>query len=339
MSRMPLRMLRSASSRLVLVAGLFGIILCQPTAQTFVQAASSPFVSQTASSGKRWVTFDFASPDASGDIQVSTPLQLSIALGGVAQGHVPLVAICESIHFQRQIVTLEPDPLSMVMKATATLEPIPQGKLSVSPKVARVQVTFARSQNEKKLERVMTRIVYVTLGTQEPESDTNERPLPSRDEFGNGDVSQDEVQPDVTPIASGLVVEEDLLPLPTPGQGQAYWQQISSLVSRSWSRSARRVRHSPSSETVRVRFRLYPSGRAQLIEIEKGSGAREIDEAGIHAVVHAQPFPPFPDEVGSEPVDVHVRMRTGVKARTQQTRSVANPQPPSPHAGTGTPRK
>lgn len=332
-------MVCSASNRLVLVAGLLGIILGQTTSLTLVQAASSPSASQTAFSGKRWVTFDFASPDASGEIQASKPLQLSIALGGVAQGHVPLVAICESIHFQRQIVALEPDPQSMVMKATATLDPIPQGKLSVSPKVARIQVTFARSQKEKKLERVMTRIVYVTLGKQEPESDTNELPLPSREELGSGDASQDEVQPDAAPIASEIVAEEDLLPLPTPGQGQAYWQQVSSLVSRSWSRAARRVRHSPSSETVRVRFRLYPSGRAQLIEIEKGSGAREIDEAGIHAVVHAQPFPPFPDDLGSEPVDVHVRMRTGVKVRLQETRSVANPQLPSPRSGTAAPKK
>jgi TonB family protein len=130
----------------------------------------------------------------------------------------------------------------------------------------------------------------------------------------------------VKPMAIGHVAEEDLLPLPTPGQGRAYWQQISTLMSRSWSRTARRVRHSPSSETVRVRFRLYPSGRAQLIEIEKGSGAREIDEAGIFAVVHAQPFPSFPGDIGNEPVDVHVRMRTGARPGPQDTRSVTNAQ-------------
>lgn len=325
-------MVRSASNRLVLVAGLLGVVQCQTASQTLVQAAAAPVATQTDSTAKRWVTFDFAGSDASGDIQVGKPLELSITLGGVAQGHAPLVAICESIHFHRQMVTLEPDPESMAMKATATLEPIPQGKLSVSPKVARVQVTFARLQKEK-LERVMTRIVYVTLGKQEPGSDTGEPSLPGGEELGGGDASQDEVQPDANPIAGRLVVEEDLLPLPTPGRGRAYWQQISYLVSRSWSRTVRRVRHASSSETVRVRFRLYPSGRAQLIEIEKGSGAREIDEAGIYAVVHAQPFPPFPDDVGSEPVAVHVRMRTGMKAGSQESRSLAHPQAPSPKPG------
>ena len=182
----------------------------------------------------------------------------------------------------------------------------------------------------------MTSIVYVTLGKQEPVSDTSEQPLPSSEELRGGDASQDEVQPDAIPIAGGLVVEEDLSPLPAPGQGRAYWQQISYLMSRSWSRNVRRVRHSPSGETVRIRFRMYPSGRAQLIQVEKGSGSREIDEAGIYAVVHAQPFPPFPDDVGSEPVDVHVRMRTGVRAGSQKTRSVATTQAPSPNVGTVT---
>ncbi|MBI3355350.1 MAG: energy transducer TonB [Nitrospirae bacterium] len=330
---------RSAPNRVVLVAGFLGAMLCQTVSQTFVLADISPVVPQTPASGKRWVAFDFANPDASGDIQVGKPLELSIALGGVAQGHVPLVAICESIYFQQQTVMLEPDPLSMVMKATATLEPIPPGKLSVNPKVARIQVTFARVQKEKTLERVMRRIVYVTFGKQEAESDTSDLPLSARDEPGGTDTSQDEIQPDANPIASGLVLEEDLLPLPTPGRGQAYWQQVSQLVSRSWSRTVRRVRHSPSSETVRVRFRLYPSGRAQLIVIEKGSGAREIDEAGIYAVAHAQPFPPFPDDVGSEPVDVHVRMRTGAKVGAKEPRAVANPQMLRPSSGTITPKK
>jgi hypothetical protein len=70
---------------------------------------------------------------------------------------------------------------------------------------------------------------------------------------------------------------------------------------------------------------LYPSGRAQLIEIEKGSGVREIDEAGIYSVVNAQPFPPVPEDVGDEPIDVHVRMRTGARGgKVRDVQSVGN---------------
>jgi len=327
-------MVRYGFSRLLVVAGLLGSLLSPVLPLAHLDAATSSGASPT-TSGKRWVTFDLTSVDASGDLQIGKPVELSLAIGGVAQGHAPLVAICESIHFERQIVTLEQDPASLIMKGIATLEPIPQGKLSVVPKVARVQVTFARLQKEK-LERVMTRIVYVTLGQQDGAGDSGEVSSSAREELNGAETSEpDEVQPDVEPVSNGRMVEEDLLPLPTPGQGRAYWQQISLLVSRSWSRTARKVRHAPSSETVRVRFRLYPSGRAQLIEIEKGSGAREIDEAGIFAVVHAQPFPRFPEDVGTDPVDVHVRMRTGPKMGSQDTRSVTNPQPTGPNAGMG----
>lgn len=324
-------MVRHGFSRLLVVAGLFGLLFSPVFPPSRIEAAPSSGGSQTTMPGKRWVTFDLTSVDASGELQAGKPVELSVAIGGVALGNAPLVAICESIHFERQIVTLEQEAGSLIMRGTATLEPIPQGKLSVMPKVARVQVTFARLQKEK-LERVMTRIVYVTLGKQDgPGEAADAPPTAAREELNGAESSEaDEVQPDVEPVSSGRMVEEDLLPLPTPGQGRAYWQQISLLVSRSWSRTARRVRHAPSSETVRVRFRLYPSGRAQLIEIEKGSGAREIDEAGIFAVVHAQPFPPFPDDVGTEPVDVHVRMRTGPKVGSQDTRSVTNPQPAGP---------
>jgi TonB family protein len=207
------------------------------------------------------------------------------------------------------------------------MEPIPSGKLSVSPKAARVQVTIARVRKDK-FERVLTRVVYVTMGKQETANEGSDTPLPSSEEPSGGEsVSvQEEVQPDALPVSSGQVVEEDLLPMPTSGQDKAYWQQISYLVSRSWSRTVRHVRHAPTSETVRVKFRLYPSGRVQLIQIEKGSGAREVDEAGIYAVVHAQPFPPFPDNLESEAVEVHVRMRTGA-GRSTKVQSIAN-QPP-----------
>jgi hypothetical protein len=66
---------------------------------------------------------------------------------------------------------------------------------------------------------------------------------------------------------------------------------------------------------------MFPNGRAQLIRIEKGSGAREIDEAGIYAVVNAQPFLPFPRELGEDAVDVHVRMQTGSRGRSREVQS------------------
>ncbi|MBH0190657.1 MAG: energy transducer TonB [Nitrospira sp.] len=338
-----------------------------PAFQPELHAASPSNTGQPVSQGDRRVAFDFSGLDASGDIRVGNPLKLSLTLYGTVQGYTPLVAICESIHFERQIVTmepdsrskemhatailepiapgklsvspkvariLEPDSRSKEMHATAILEPIAPGKLSVSPKVARIQVTFARAQTDKKLERVMKRIVYVTLGTSVPQSNHDDLPPPRLYEPGEEDAGDDDLPPEATPIADNSLAEENLLPLPTPGPGPgpAYWQHVSALLSQSWGRTAHQVRRAPSSETVHVRFRMYPNGRAQLIQIEKGSGSREINEAGIYAVVHAQPFPPFPEGVGLEPVDVHVRMRTGARSSARDVRPASIPLTSRPNA-------
>jgi hypothetical protein len=83
---------------------------------------------------------------------------------------------------------------------------------------------------------------------------------------------------------------------------------------------------------------MFPNGRAQLIEIEKSSGAREIDEAGIYAVVNAQPFLPFPSELEEDVVDVHVRMRTGSGGLSREVQLVGSRSTGKPNAS-GQPSK
>lgn len=280
---------------------------------------------------KRWAHFQLDQTGSTGDLQAGKAVTLAITLGGVTQGTVPVVAICESVLFETQTVTLDPDSDTMTLKANVTLEPIPMSRTSVRPKAARIQVTFARFRQDK-FERFMRRIVYVTLDRQEPSGDSIEAPPIRPEEPASADFVVDETQPDALPVATGELAEEDLMPLADPGQGKAYWQHVSHLVSRSWARQVRGIRKGPSSETVRVHFRLFPNGRAQLIEIEKGSGAREIDEAGIYAVVNAQPFPPFPTELGDESVDVHVRMRTGARPRPRDVQSVTSQSDGKPDA-------
>lgn len=313
---------------LMLLAGALCVTL--PFWITAQPVSSAPSATGPVS---RWARFDLHEQDSSGDLQTGKPLTLAITLGGVPQGAVPIVALCESILFEPQIITLEPDPESSTLKTEVTLEPMPTSRTSVHQKAARIQVTFARSRQEK-LERFMKRIIYVTLDRQEPSSDTSEPSVVRPEEPSVSDLVVDEVQPDVAPVSAGQLAEEDLMPLVDPGRGKAYWQQVSLLVSRSWAKQVRGVRRGPSSETVRVRFKLYPNGRAQLIEIEKGSGAREIDEAGIYAVVNAQPFPPLPDDVSDDAVDVHVRMRTGARAKARDVQAVGNPSNGKPDAPT-----
>lgn len=306
----------------------------------FTSPALSASPPQTASSPgptKRWVQFELNQAESMGDPQTGKPVTLTIFLGGVTSGNTPVVATCESIVFQAQTVTLEPDTESMALKGTVTLEPIPMSRTSVPHKAARVQVTFARSRQDK-LERFMRRVVYVTMDRSEPANESSESSPVRPEESQSEDVILDEVQPAVEPVSTGALAEEDLIPFASPGEGKAYWQHVSHLISRSWARQVRGIRRAASSETVKVRFKMFPSGRAQLIEIEKGSGAREIDEAGIYAVVNAQPFLPFPGELGEDAVDVHVRMRTGSRTRPLELQSIVNPSHSKPDASGQPPR-
>ena len=291
-----------------------------------ISPAHSSSSSQTVSSSgptKRWVQFELSQAESMGDPQTGKPVTLTIVFRGVISGNTPVVAICESIAFEAQTVTLEPDAESMVLKGTVTLEPILMSRTTVPPRAARVQVTFARSRQDK-LERFMQRVVYVTMDRSEPDDEGSELLSSRPEELQSEDVILDEVQPAVEPVAVGALAEEDLVPFASPGEGKAYWQHVSHLISRSWARQVRGIRRAPSSETVKVHFKIFSNGRAQLIEIEKGSGAREIDEAGIYAVVNAQPFLPFPSELGEDAVDVHVRMRTGSRGRSREVQSVGS---------------
>ena len=69
----------------------------------------------------------------------------------------------------------------------------------------------------------------------------------------------DEVKPAVEPVSTGALAEKDLVPFASPGEGKAYWQQVSHLISRSWAREVRGIRRAPSSETVKVRSRCFPT--------------------------------------------------------------------------------
>lgn len=276
-------------------------------------SASLPQPVSSPSPMKPWVQFELNQPESMGNQQAGKPVTLKIVLRGLPIGRAPVVATCESKVFYRQTVTLEPDVSSlMVWKGMVTLEPISMSRTFVPPKAARVRVTFARSRLGQP-ERFLRRAVYITLDQVEPMREKRAlSPVQGKVVPSEGAIVE-EVQEAVTPVSAHALIEEDVGLSPSSAEGKAYWQQVSRRINQSWARQIQGVQHALSGEIVKVHFKLYPYGRAQLIEIEKGSGVRAIDEAGIYAVVHAQPFPSFSGELGDGPADVHVRMRTGIR--------------------------
>ncbi len=270
---------------------------------------------------KRWVEFELSQAESTKDLQTSKPVTLTISLGGKTADMKSVVATCESIAFQTQTVTLEPNAEARALKGTVTLEPLLMSRTSVPLRAARVQVTFFSQSRQGKLEQFMRRVVYVTMDRLEPANEASEL-LPVRLEKPlSEDIILDEAKPDVEPVSTGALAEEDLVQTASQGEEKAYWQNVNYLISQSWARLIRGIRREPSGEAVKVQFKIFPNGRAQLIRVEKGSGAREIDEAGVYAVVNAQPFPPIPSEMGEDVVDVHIRLRTGGRERSHAIQS------------------
>ncbi len=319
-------MVSPTARHLIVVAGLLGVALYQAPVHANAQAEPRPVLSQTFASEEQWVTFDFAGSNVSGNLQLGQPLELSMTLGGVAPDPMPFVAICESAHFESQIVTFKPDPASPVpvMKATTTLSPVTHDQLSPGQKVFRLHVTFARS-TETKFERVMTRIVYLTLGDTKPAGEEQTSLTTKQDQPSERDLAADQAEPtlDAIPLGNDQLMEEDLLPPRSAQPTPAYWRQVRDLLNRSWNRTVLTMPHSSPQQTVHVQFRLYPGGKAQLMQVADGSGVAEIDQAGIQAIADAQPFPPFPMGVGNKPIEIQVQLQTGAKAGVRDFRTGA----------------
>ena len=265
---------------------------------------------------KRWMQFELMESEESGVVRVDKGLVLSITVGGIPTTTDSILASIESAAFQGQTVSLSQDSSPTTYQGTAILEPkqVRKSLTTVHPKATRIRVRLVRAKADG-LEEFMKRDVYITLGEPaggdgEHEDDSPRLVMPDPAESDAGASAK---SPETGPAANITIAEEDLLPLPGPAEADAYWKQVSGLISRNWSRQVRQIRRAPSGETVRVQFKLYSSGVAQLIQVEKSSGARDINEAGIQSIIHAHPFPPLPADMNGELVDVHVRMRTGVK--------------------------
>jgi len=295
---------RALSRGRVLLGGLCSAFL--------IAGSASAATSIQEQAQKRSVDFELENTEGTGVLPLGKALALSVQLNDVPAGDDPVVAVFEGSSFARRLVPLTPDPDSDSLRASVTLEPYPLGPTSVQPKYLRIHVVFARLR-EMKLDRFLTRTLYVTTGqTQAAPEPVSLLQGNQPDSAGMG-LPLDEGQPDAAPVLIEGITEEDLLPFPVPGQAQAYWREVSRLISGRWGQGIGQRDKARPKQAVRVRFRLHANGEAQLIQVERSSGTREVDEAGMRAVVNAHPFPPFPSDLDHSFVEVHVRMRAGFR--------------------------
>lgn len=294
-----------------------------------IDAATAPAPQPT----KRTLSFTLENDSVNGTIQFGTELVLGVTLNGGAPLTDPLVAVLEGSAIDKVMVPMEATDQPSQWRASVAVKPHPLGYTSVRPKALRVRVTVSLVKPGNQLQRIIGRSAYLTMAHEQPEPPTGEtETAPAEVELVAATISAsgDEVQPDVAPVANALIAEEDLKPLPETKGQQGYWKEVTRLISRSW---GQRVRYAKgvqgARETVRVAFRMHPNGEAQLIQVERSSGVRDVDEAGLLAIVQAHPFPPFPGNLAEGAVDVHVRMRTGAKPTAVAQQAPATPAPAS----------
>ena len=158
----------------------------------------------------------------------------------------------------------------MTYQGTAILEPNLRHKsrTTVHPKAARLRVTLARAKSTG-LDEFMKRDVYITLGEPPLEEEPAEESSSVVPDGSDADTSGTPKPSEQDLAINVTIAEEDLVAVPAPGESEAYWKQVRGDRSAGTG-AGRYVRfeRAPSGETVRVRFKLYESGVAQLIQIE-----------------------------------------------------------------------
>ncbi len=311
-----------------------------PAAQVFgLLLLLQPTLAEPSLSGlhpDRKVYFELESPGHTGALDPGKPVELSVFLTRGSSGQHPIVAIVEGEPFVRRLVPMTPDPESNWLRASVTLEPFLTGVVEPRERAFRVNVTFAHLR-DMRLTRFLTRSVYLTMDVQVTDDQLSTAPffkterdyLPGTMGRGGSIVGEEQ----------GGITEQDLIPSPLPARQQAYWHHLNHLISQSWNGLLGSSVGRKQAGTVDVQFRLHANGDAQLIQVQRSSGIRELDEAGLQAILKAHPFPAFPSELDSDSVDMHVELNRSKGAVARALRSAASRRTQPGPSGLDRPRK
>jgi TonB family protein len=255
------------------------------------------------------LTFDLSPNQDNGLLDPGLPFEFSVHLKGMKpRRDEELVAVFESLAFPHRLVGFMPDEASGDLIASTKFEARPIAAGAGQP--LRMEVVVARLRGMR-LETVFSRAVYFTT-MPAPSGASGTSPAPDHgtalldallDQAPETDRGGRPVHPILPPDE---IVVEELGGGSTTVSGPVYWKNVSDSVARHWQLRRAQLRKDKATRSLRVQFRLYPQGFAQLVQVERSSGDPGVDEAGLHTVLSLHPFPPFPPDVRDPSVDVHV---------------------------------
>lgn len=213
-----------------------------------------------------------------------------------------LVAVFETPTSAPYTVPLEIDHARHHYAATVDLGRL-SGTLGTPPKATTLQILIGRQQ-ELHVERLVERTVIVTIAIP---GYADHRSSPADLSAHLTDESERvRRQPAEMALLDGRLEEEELLGNGGLSRQEGYWKMLQRLIGKRMLNEGPARRNGEVGPMPGIGFRLYANGEAQLIEVERSSGDRELDQAAVLAVVNAHPFPPFPLGTRDAHVEVHV---------------------------------
>ncbi|OGW64811.1 MAG: hypothetical protein A3H49_10705 [Nitrospirae bacterium RIFCSPLOWO2_02_FULL_62_14] len=275
---------------------------------TFVLAPPAPSAAEIKHSTPT-LKFDLSLNNENGLVDPGQTFEFSVRLKGLKPGRgEELVAVFESLAYPHRLVSLTPDEASADLTASTRFEPRPIAAGAGQP--LRMEVVVARLRGMR-LDSVFSRTVYLTTGPAPPPRSGS---VPAS---SPGTAMLDALLEEASATdRHGRPVEPILLPdkitVEESGgssadvSGPVYWKNVSDSVALHWQQRRAQLRKDQAGRGLRVQFRLYPQGFAQLVQVERSSGDPIVDEAGLQTVLSLHPFPPFPPDVREPSVDVHV---------------------------------
>lgn len=261
---------------------------------------------------------DLSPNNENGLLDTGQAFEFSVHLKGLKPGRGDeLVAVFESLAYPHRLVAFSPDDASADLIASTRFEPVTAG---ANGQPLRIDVVIARLRGLR-LETVFSRAVYLTTGPA-PSVPSEAAPTSAHgtalldallEEAPATDRNGRPVEPLLLP--DNIVVEETGGEKSPDVSGPLYWKQVSESVALNWQQRRAQLRKDQAGRGLRVQFRLYPTGFAQLIQVERSSGDPNVDEAGLRTVLSLHPFPPFPPDVREPSVDVHVDLPASRRQR------------------------
>lgn len=256
------------------------------------------------------LTFDLSPNNENGLLDPGQAFDFSVRLKGLKpRREEELVAIFESLAYPDRLVAFTPDDASADLIASTSFEPRPIAA-GADGQPLRIEVVVARLRGMR-LETVFSRAVYLTT-VPAPSAPSEAAPASAPgtalldallDQASATDRAGRPVQPLLPPEE---IVVEELGGGSSAVSGPVYWKNVGESVALHWQQRRAQLRKDQAGRGLRVQFRLYPGGFAQLIQVERSSGDPSVDEAGLRTVLSLHPFPPFPLDVREPSVDVHV---------------------------------